>query len=325
MSQRFYTNVQLFGNQVLVREVDGGKRIKYKDDFSPTLYLKTKRKTEYKTLSGEYVEPIQPGTIKDCRNFYSKYENVDGFEIYGNERFLYQYISEQYPEDEIKFDISKIKLISLDIEVASENSFPDVESCSEEILAITIQDYSTKQIVTWGVKSYKNTRKDVTYHYCPTEYELLSHFLAYWMSDVPDVITGWNLKLYDIPYICKRISRVLGEKVMVGLSPWNLVSEDEIIINGRKHITFDIKGVSQLDYIDLYKKFTYKAQESYRLDYIAEVELGQKKLDHSEYDTFKEFYSGVFNVSEDENVIRGSIRHKGKIRSLIKSRLQRNK
>ena len=304
MSQRFYTNVQLIGNQILVRGVDNGKRYETRDDnFYPTLYVKTKKESKFKTLSGESVEPVKPGTVKDCREFYSKYENVDGFEIYGNDRYIYQYISEKYPEDEIKFDISKIKLVTLDIEVASESGFPDVESASEEILSITIQDYATKKIITWGVKPFNHNRSDLTYHYCPSEYELLNHFINYWMVDVPDVITGWNIQLYDIPYICKRLNRVLGEKLMKRFSNWGLVSEGEIYINGRKHTVFDVGGLTQLDYLDLYKKFTYKAQESYRLDYIAEVELGQKKLDHSEFDTFKDFYTKGWQKFIEYNII----------------------
>ena len=196
---RFYTNVQLIGNQFLVRGVDNGKRFETRDEFFPTLFVKTKKDSKYRTLSGEAVEPINPGTVKDCREFYKKYDEIDGFEIYGNDRYIYQYISEKYPEDEIKFDISKIKLVTLDIEVASEQGFPDVESCSEEILAITIQDYTTKKIITWGVKPFNNKQSNVTYHHCPSEYELLNHFINYWMVDVPDVVTGWNIQLYDIP------------------------------------------------------------------------------------------------------------------------------
>ena len=74
--------------------------------------------------------------------FFKKYDEVDGFEIYGNDRYICQYISEKYPEDEIKFDISQIKLVTLDIETTAEHGFPDVESAQEEILAITIQDYN---------------------------------------------------------------------------------------------------------------------------------------------------------------------------------------
>jgi DNA polymerase elongation subunit (family B) len=299
----FYTNVQLIGNQFLVRGVQNGKRFEIRDEFFPTLYVKTKKDPKYRTLSGEAVEPVKPGTVRDCREFYSKYENVDGFEIYGNDRYIYQYISEKYPEDEIKFDISKIKLVTLDIEVASEQGFPDVESASEEILSISIQDYTTKKITTWGVKPFNNTRNDVTYYHCPSEYELLNHFINYWMVDVPDVITGWNIQMYDVPYICKRLNRVLGEKLMKRFSNWGLVTEGEIFINGRKHTTFDVGGLTQLDYLDLYKKFTYKVQESYRLDYIAEVELGQKKLDHSEFDTFKDFYTKGWQKFIEYNII----------------------
>ena len=303
MMQRFYTNVQLIGNQFLVRGVENGKRFETRDEFFPTLYVKTKKETKYKTLSGEFVESINPGTVKDCREFYKKYDEIDGFEIYGNDRYIYQYISEKYPEDEIKFDITKIKLVTLDIEVSSEHGFPDVESCSEEILAITIQDYTTKEIVTWGVKPFNNKQDNVTYHYCPSEYELLNHFINYWMVDVPDVVTGWNIQLYDIPYICKRLNRVLGEKLMKRFSNWGLVTEGEIFINGRKHTIFDVGGLTQLDYLDLYKKFTYKAQESYRLDYIAEVELGQKKLDHSEFETFKDFYTKGWQKFIEYNIV----------------------
>ena len=300
---RFYTNVQLIGNQFLVRGVDNGERYEYRDEFFPTLFVKSKKNSKYRTLSGESVEEIYPGTVRECRDFYKKYDEVEGFSIYGNDRYIYQYISEKYPQDEIKFDISQIKLVTIDIETASERGFPDVESASEEILAITIQEYNTKKITTWGIKPFLNKQKNVTYYHCPTEHELLSHFINYWMSDVPDVITGWNIQLYDIPYICKRLNRVLGEKIMKRFSPWGLVSESETYIMGRKHTIFDVGGVTQLDYLDLYKKFTYKAQESYRLDYIAQVELGQKKLDHSEFETFKDFYTHGWQKYIEYNIV----------------------
>ena len=300
---RWYTNVQLIGNHFLVRAYEDGKHIEFREEFNPTLFVKSKKESKYRTLSGEVVDAVQPGTVRDCREFLKKYENVDGFEIYGNERYIYQYISEKYSEEEIKFDINKIKLVTIDIEVASENGFPDVESCSEEILAITLQDYATKKIVSWGVKPFTHNRNDLIYHYCESEFALLNTFIQYWMNNTPEIVTGWNLQLYDIPYICKRLNRVLGEKLMKRMSLWGLVSEGEIFMNGRKHTTFDIGGVTQLDYMDLYKKFTYKTQESYRLDYIAEVELGQKKLDHSEYETFKEFYTKNWQKFIEYNIV----------------------
>ena len=293
----------MVGNNFLVRGYENGQKKIYKEEYQPTLYVKSTKESKWKTLEGENVEPIQPGTVRDCREFYKKYDSVDGFPIYGNERYVYQYISDKYPEEEIKFDISKISLVTMDIEVQAEHGFPDPESCSEEMLTISIQDNATKQIITWGRKAYTPSQENVTYHHHEDEIEMLNAFLYWWTNNTPDVITGWNVRLYDIPYLCGRISRIMGEKKMKLLSPWGLVSQDEIYISGRKFNVYDIAGLTTLDYLELYKKFTYKAQESYRLDYIAQVELGQKKLDHSEFDTFKDFYRGNWKKFVDYNII----------------------
>ena len=302
---RFYTNVQMVGDNFLVRGYEDGKHFMTREKFYPTLFVPSKRKTKYKTLEGDYVESVDPGTVRECREFIRKYSEVENFRIYGNDRYIYQYISEKYPEEEIKFDVSKIKITTLDIEVKSENGFPDVESAAEEILLISIQDYNTKQIRTWGQGGFKNKQENVIYKGFNSEYELLNDFINWWMieDNTPEVITGWNIELYDIPYLTRRLDRVLGEKLKKRFSPWGLVTEDEIWIAGRKHITYDVGGVTQLDYLNLYKKFTYKAQESYRLDHIANVELGQKKLDHSEFNTFKDFYTQGWQKFVEYNII----------------------
>ena len=302
---RFYTNVQMVGDNFLVRGYEDGKHFMTREKFYPTLFVPSKRKTKYKTLEGDYVESVDPGTVRECREFIRKYSEVENFKIYGNDRYIYQYISEKYPEEEIKFDVSKIKITTLDIEVKSENGFPDVESAAEEILLISIQDYNSKQIRTWGQGGFNNKQENVIYKGFNSEYELLNDFINWWMieKNTPEVVTGWNIELYDIPYLTRRLDRVLGEKLKKRFSPWGLVTEDEIWIAGRKHITYDVGGVTQLDYLNLYKKFTYKAQESYRLDHIANVELGQKKLDHSEFNTFKDFYTQGWQKFVEYNII----------------------
>ena len=93
----FYTNVQLIGNQFLVRGYENGKHITKREEWKPTLFLSSKKKSKYKTLEGEYVEPIQPGFVRDCREFYKKYQDIEGFKIYGNDRYVSQYISDMYP------------------------------------------------------------------------------------------------------------------------------------------------------------------------------------------------------------------------------------
>ena len=300
---RFYTNVQMVGDHFLVRGYENGQHFATREKFYPTLFVESKGKTKYKTLEGDYVQSVEPGTVRECREFIKRYDGVDNFKIYGNDRYIYQYISEKYPEEEIKFDTTKIKISTIDIEVKSENGFPDVESASEEVLLITVQDYTTKQIRGQG--PFNNKQQNVIYKGFSTEYELLNDFINWWMieSNTPEVVTGWNSELYDMPYLVRRIDRILGEKLMKRLSPWGLVTEKETYIAGRKHISYDVGGITQLDYLNLYKKFTYKAQESYRLDYIASVELGQKKLDHSEFDTFKDFYTNGWQKFVEYNII----------------------
>jgi len=305
MSQRFYTNVQMVGNQMLVRGYENGKTFTSRENFKPTLYVPSTGKSKYTTLSGEYVEPIKPGSIRDSREFVKKYDNIEGFKIFGQERFIYQYISDTYPEEQIDFDMKKINLLTIDIEVASEQGFPDIFSVAEEILLITIQNYNTKDIITWACRGpFDNKQSNVTYRQFSDEKTMLHDFINWWMENTPDVVTGWNCEGYDIPYIVRRMDRIFGEKLMRRLSPWGLVTEKEDEFQGRKTITCDIGGVSVLDYMRLYKWSPGTPnQESFRLDYIAQQELGQQKLDHSEFDTFKDFYSNGWQKFVEYNII----------------------
>jgi DNA polymerase elongation subunit (family B) len=300
---RFYTNVYEKFNKMLVRGYDNGEYFQIEEDYQPTLFVPSKKKTKYRTLDGYPVEPIQPGKISDCKEFLDKYSKVEGFTVYGNDNYKAQYISDKYPEEEIKFDITKIRLFTIDIEVSAEGGFPNVFDCAEEILTITLQNYATKQIVCFAnARQYENTRKDVAYVKCSDEIDLVHRFLAFWQQNTPDAITGWNCELYDIPYIAGRIERILGEKEARRLSPWGNIRRKELVIQGREQISYEIAGVSVIDYLDLYKKFTYTNQESYRLDHIAFVELGQKKLDHSEFDTFRDFYTKDWQKFVDYNI-----------------------
>ena len=301
---RFFTFARLYGNEILLRGYDDKKGGSFMEKvlFKPTLFLSSNKKTEHQTLDGKFVNPIQPGSMRDCREFIENYSNVSGAKVYGFERYLYQFLSEQYPE-EIEYDIDKIRLFSLDIETASENGFPKPEEAAEEILLITLKNYKTKRLITFGSRPYTPTRDDVEYVYCEDEVVLLQTFLAWWRDAQPEVITGWNCQNFDIPFIVNRIRNILGLNAMRDISPWRMVSEKSIESFGRKQQYYDIAGVSVLDYLDIYKKFTYTNQESYRLDYIAEVELGARKLDHSEFATFKEFYNGNWTKFVDYNLV----------------------
>jgi DNA polymerase elongation subunit (family B) len=301
--KNFYSNVFLSGDKIFYIGYEDGERVQYQEVFSPVLYAQSNSKTEFKTLDGRYAQEINFSSIKDAREFIDKYKQVENFKIYGNDRFLYQYISSKFPEEEIQYDTSQLKIYTLDIETSSENGFPNIADTSEEILCLTIKDFTTKKLIVWGTREYENSRDDVEYRVFWKEEDMLKNFLAWWAENTPDILTGWNVKLFDVPYICRRIDRVLSSKYMKSLSPWNKVNEREVEIKGRNHIYYDIIGVSVLDYLDLYQKFTYTNQESYRLDHIANVELGQQKLDHSEFETFRDFYTQNWQKFVDYNII----------------------
>jgi len=168
-------------------------------------------------------------------------------------------------------------------------------------LAITVKNHQNKKIMVFGVGKFETDREDVTYVECESEVHLFKEFLIFWERNHPDVITGWNSEFFDIPYIANRIIKLFDEAELKRLSPWGSVVEREVYKMGRKHQTFNIQGVAALDYLDLYKKFTYTTQESYRLDHIASVELGERK-DGNPFATFREWYQKDFQSFIDYNI-----------------------
>jgi len=297
---KFYTNIQQMGDDILYRGFDHGERVQFREAFSPTLFVPSPTASKYKTLDGHDVKPMKFSGAREAREFMKTYETVQNFDVSGYERFVYQYISDQHP-DEVDYDFKKLDIYTIDIEVASENGFPDVQNTAEKILCITIKNLHTKRVDVWATREF-DVPEGVNVHLSWEESTMLKDFVSYWVENTPDIVTGWNCYLYDIPYICRRMDRIMGEKWVKSLSPWNKVNEREITIMGRSHIAYDILGVSCLDYLDLYKKFTYTNQESYRLDHIAFVELGQRKLDHSEFDTFRDFYTNGWQKFVEYNI-----------------------
>ena len=296
----FYTNIAQWGNYLLLREVVNGERISRKIKYSPTLYAPVAKPTEWKTLNGKFVAPIKHDTIKDAKDWIEQYKDQSHL-VYGNNQYQYCYLADQFPKS-VNWDIDNILIVTIDIEVACENGFPNPEQAIEPLLSITVKNHQNKKFVVWGVGKFNNTRDDVTYIECENEKHLIQEFLVFWENHLPDVITGWNTEFFDIPYLCNRIKNLCGEDEIKRLSPWRNVFSRDIYQMGRKHEVYDIQGISHLDYFDLYRKFTYTNQESYRLDHIAYVELGEKK-DENPYEIFREWYTKDFQSFIEYNIM----------------------
>jgi DNA polymerase elongation subunit (family B) len=197
--------------------------------------------------------------------------------------------------------MEQIRVFTIDIETSTESGFPDIRTANEEVLLITVKDLQSKKIITWGTKPYENKREDCQYVYCRDEQQLLKEFIIWWQQNYPDIITGWNTDFFDVPYLIRRMNRELGETLAKKISPWGLINERNTFIKGNEELHYDISGISQLDYLELYKKYTYTKQESYRLDYIAQEELGDKKKENPGND-FRDFYTNYWNDFVEYNI-----------------------
>ena len=285
----YYTNVASVGNNILYRGIKDGRRVKGKIPYSPTLFLPSKKPTKFKTLTGEHLEPMKFDSIREARDFVKRYDEVSNFKIYGQTRYEYAFIADNH-QGMVDWNIEDISIAIIDIEVGSENGFPDPYQANEQITAVCIK-YLGGDTVVFGCGDYENKGEE-KYIKCSDETELCKKFLAYWQENTPDVLSGWNIKFFDIPYLVNRFNKILGEDDTKKLSPWNMLSERKTVINGRELIAYEFVGVSFLDYIELYRWYAPagKSQDSYKLDNIANVELGESKLSFDEYDNLHALY-----------------------------------
>ena len=294
----FYTNVQPHGNFIALRGVnDRGESFKEKLNYEPTLFVESHKpqNPQWKTLDDRNVAPVKWGSMKDSRQAMKDY----GGNVFGFDQFQYSFISDNY-RGMVDYDLDKIKIGFIDIETSSEHGFPDVRSANEEVLAISYR--CGKSFKVYGCQEY-TPAEGVEYIHCENETRLLENFVLDWSMNYPDIITGWNSRFFDIPFLVNRIVKILGEKMAKKLSPWGWYKEHEVNLFGNRQLqVFDLVGISSIDYMDAYKKFTYVNQESYSLNHIAYAELGEKKLDYSEYASLHELYQTNFQKFVDYNV-----------------------
>jgi len=298
----FYTNIFARGNYVYFRGFKDGKRVNQKIPFQPTFYVRSPKDTGFKSLWGENLDKVKFSSIYEAKDFVKQYKDVSNFPIYGNYNYAYQFISKIFPET-IEFDISLMNILTIDIETTTEYGFPDVRNAQEQVILISAQNFNTKQITTFGCGPYLSKKDNATYVKCADEFDLLRKFINFLKDDYPDVITGWNSQLFDVAYTSSRIIKVLGEKALEECSPWGIITTSEVpYARGRTQLAYTWMGISILDYMDLYKKFSYKMVENYKLDTVAKEELNKEKI-KSPFATFKEFYTNDWELFVDYNIV----------------------
>ena len=300
---KFYTSVLPYHGKLLVRGVnEDGAHKKYRLNYEPSLFIPVQKESKYKTLDGRNLDKIKFGSIVEAKKWIQEYQGVTNFEYFGNTRYQYPYIADTF-SDKIDWDIKQIRILTIDIECESENGFPDPGLANEPLISITVRDNITKRILVFGMGNFVNDRPDVHYKKCATERDMVAKFAEFWTQYNPDVVTGWNVKFFDIPYLMNRFKNLMGEEYISQFSPWGIVNEGTALGLGynRQEKYFDLLGIATLDYLDLYRKHTFVRRESYKLDYIGEVEVGENKNENP-YDTFKEFYSNDYQRFIEYNI-----------------------
>lgn len=279
---KFYTNVALNRGEILQRGYQNGKRVHRKVRFKPYLFVPDRSgKAEFRSLVGKKpLARMDFDSIGDANEFIKSYEDVSGFEYHGLTRWQYLFINDEYP-GLVDFDVGQVKINYLDIEVDSIGGFPNIERADKAITAITL--FSQGIYYVFGVGEFNNVEPDVEYIQCKNERELLYRFLDTWEETDCDVVTGWNVEGFDLPYLHTRLTNLFGKEEADRLSPWRITNKKTYFDKmGRETTSVNLVGIATLDYLQLYLKFTYTRQEQYSLDYISKVELDDQKVDYKE-------------------------------------------
>lgn len=310
---RFYTHIARQHNTLFVRGYEDGRRFQHEIEYRPYVFVNTPVESEYKSLTGVNVRKFFPGTMSETNNFFNQYKNVKGHEVFGIQTYEYQYLNDNFP-GEIEYDPDLISVVTLDIETDSEGGFPNVKTANKELTAITLR--KNQRAITFGLQPYTPELDYVTYIECRDERDMLMRFIDVWRSPawLPDVITGWNVEFFDMQYLINRIRRLFDDKTAKRLSPWDRWEKRADPNSKNKDAKYQDKteedyfyvplGITILDYMQLYKKFSFQNQESFKLDHIAFVELGERKLDYSSlgFETLNDFYKGDFRNYINYNI-----------------------
>ena len=308
----FYTCVDRIGNNILFCGYKNGERIRKRVPYHPTFYVPTDKDSEWKTLQGRSVDVVNPGTMHDCREFLNEYKDIDNFKIYGNANYVTQFISDAFLERGIEFNRELINVTTVDIEVQSDQGFPHADEANFPVTAICLKNNIDNIFYVFGLGEWDKEESilsdemssRVKYVKCDNEAKLLMKFLDQWQSNYPDVLTGWNSRFFDTVYLVNRITKVLGDDMAKKISPWGILAKRELEFTAGTQEVYEIRGVQQLDFMDCFKKFgyTYGTQESYKLDNIAHVVLGERKIDYSEYGDLYTLYKENHQLFIDYNI-----------------------
>lgn len=182
-----------------------------------------------------------------------------------------------------------VKTLFLDIEVAKEGKYSTPKEANNTVTSISYYVTGDNEYTcllldvnrpedTWSDIVQITPEKSINANYITfaTERQLLRYFINAYQKFGHSIITGWNVDGYDMPYLYNRLGKVLDESQANSLSPIKRVE----VRDYNKMYVVNIAGVAIMDYLNLYKKFTYNESPNYKLDTIAKLELKRGKVEY---------------------------------------------
>lgn len=296
----YYNNKQ---SVVHLWEQINGKDLYTEIEWVPYVYIPFQN-SNIKTIDGINVRKKEFNTYY---NYYEWQKNTSATMYENKVRPEVQFLAERYydiPDDELS--VPSLKVYSLDIEVLAEKGFPSPTEAKDPITIISIYDNKLKKSISFGIKPLEKKIKDNIFVLCKTEEELLTKFLKYVNKYPCDVLSGWFIWNFDLPYIINRCNRLFGDKKKIYslLSPINIVKTWKQ--KNSEEINIDIAGVSIIDYFNIYKWYSPNKLEYYTLEYVCQHELGTGKVKYE--GTLNELYHNdwqkyvVYNITDCERV-----------------------
>ncbi len=267
---------------VHVVERINGQRV-YNDYPATRTFYVNDPNGEHRSIRGEKVRQIK---IKHTKDFHRELKILSGKKLYESDiKPENQCLSEKY--NGVTSPVLHTAFFDIEVDFDKNRGFSSPEDAFMPITAITVYLDWMDTLITLTLPP-KGMSDDEAEDICErfdntkwyrSEYQMLEDFLS--LIDDADVVSGWNSEGYDIPYTIRRMIQVMGKSYIRKWCLWDLFPKEKYLMKyGKETLSYDLFGRVHLDYLELYRKYTYHEMHSYSLDAISEYELGRKKISY---------------------------------------------
>jgi DNA polymerase elongation subunit (family B) len=286
----------------VVERDDKGQR-HFKDYPARHIFYYNDPKGKFQSIKGEPLSRVSSKNVKEHRKELAIHSNKRLYESDINP--IYRCLEDHY----LNQDAPKLNVAFFDIEVDfdPERGYASPDDPFMPITAIAVYLQWMQTMVCLAIPPKTMSIEEATRAVAEfpntmlfdNEADMLNTFLD--LIQESDVLSGWNSEGFDIPYTVNRVTKVLSKEDTKRFCLWNcLPKKREYEKFGKTATTYDFIGRVHIDSLELYRKYTYEERHTYRLDAIAEYELGERKTQYE--GTLDQLYNNDFKTFIEYNI-----------------------